>query len=99
MIDPGRVLMTPGAIDAIARSGQKPSTFLACHVLGVWGDLDTHDRQANERALKTGDRILSSYKTSGGENIWVISEAVDLDVAGNTPDRRETTTILLPSEY
>jgi len=38
--------------------------------------------------VKRGFRILSSYKTNSGENIWVITEA-----------DRSVTTVLLPDEY
>jgi len=44
--------------------------------------------RANDRALREGDRLLSAYKTSTGERLWVITEA-----------DRSATTILLPSEY
>lgn len=91
--------MTPGSMAALARAGQKPSSFLARHVLGDWGELDAHDTKANERAMKTGDLILSAYRTSQDEAIWIISEAVDLDVPGTRANRRATTTILLPEEY
>jgi hypothetical protein len=58
-----------------------------------WGDLCDEDRQANDLALIDGSRILSAYRTSLGEKIWVITEAVD--DAGN----RAATTVLLPGEY
>ena len=31
------------------------------HACGDWGDLDAHDAEANDQALTTGARILSSY--------------------------------------
>jgi hypothetical protein len=43
--------------------------------------------------LFDGFRILSAYRTSLGERLWIITEAaVD---SGN----RAATTVLLPSEY
>jgi hypothetical protein len=51
------------------------------------GDLDKHDAAENERALKWGERVLSSY-TLGGEKIWIITEA-----------DRSSTTVLTPDEY
>jgi hypothetical protein len=51
------------------------------------------DRQANYQALIGGSRILSAYRTSHGEKIWIITETAD--DSGN----RAATTILLPSEY
>ena len=40
-----------------------------------------------------GSRLLSAYRTSFGDKLWIITEAVD--DAGN----RTVTTVLLPSEY
>jgi hypothetical protein len=33
----------------------------------LWGDLDAHDKQANELTLKAGTRIFSSYKVGEGK--------------------------------
>lgn len=60
---------------------------IACHSTGNWGDLTDDDKQANDRAVLTGDeRILSSYQTI--KKIWIITEA-----------DRSATTILFPDEY
>lgn len=85
----GRVLATPGALRAIEGSAGKVSVgvLLSRHVTGDWGDLNDHDKQANEDALTNGDRILSAYVV-GGVKFWVITEA-----------DRSSTTILLPEEY
>jgi hypothetical protein len=48
--------------------------------------------------MKTGLRLLSSYETTAGDTLWVITEAVDIEHGGR-PERRELTTILLPSDY
>ncbi len=96
--DPGQIVMTPGAADALAEAGQKPSEFLIRHILLDQGELDANDHRENERAMKTGLRILSAYKTAVDETIWLITEAVDIE-AGDDPRRRVLTTILTPSEY
>jgi hypothetical protein len=49
--------------------------------------LDAHDRRENERSLRHGWRIVSSYPV-GGKTIWIITEA-----------DRAITTILLPEDY
>lgn len=84
----GQIVATPGAIEALEKSGQAPSDFLNRHVQGDWGDLDDDDKDANEVSLKVGSRLLSSYKTSKGEKIWIITEA-----------DRSSTCILRPDEY
>jgi hypothetical protein len=96
--NPGQIVMTPGAIDALAEAGHTPGEFLRKHITGDWGSLDASDTKANESALKTGLRLLSSYEMKGGERLWVVTEAVDLQ-AGEKSSQRQLTTLLLPSEY
>ena len=84
----GRVLATPGAMRALAESGQTAGSFVSRHVGGNWGCVGDEDRRLNDEAVLTGDRILSSYRTDRGVKIWVITEA-----------DRTLTTILLPEEY
>ncbi len=84
----GKLVATPGAINALRRSSQSAGEFLTKHVRGEWGNLDDHDIEENQRALREGTRILSSYTTSLGDVIWVITEA-----------DRSSTCILLPEDY
>jgi hypothetical protein len=78
---------TPGALAAMERAGQTPHEFLDRHVQGK-GDIDAEDAQANEAALRNGERLLSAYWTANGERLSLITEA-----------DRSLTTILLPEEY
>ncbi len=89
----GRIVATPGALEALQNAGQTAGEFLARHVTGDWGDLDEEDRQANDAALINGSRILSAYVTRKGERLWVITEAV------NEVGLRYCTTTLRPEEY
>lgn len=91
--DLGRTVATPGALALMAEHGVQPADLLLRHALNDWGDLCQSDVRANEDALKTGARILSSYKVADDEKLWVITTAADDD------GRRESTCILLPSEY
>jgi len=84
----GKVLMTPGAIEALEDSNELPITFLRKHQFGDWGIVGKEDWEENDFSLKNGYRLLSSYLTAKGEKIWIISEA-----------DRSSTTILLPEEY
>ena len=84
----GRILATPGALQAFERAACDPVGVLARHVTGDWGDLDAEDRSANDDAVRTGARILSAYRLPTGERVWVITEA-----------DRSATTVLLPEEY
>src|SRR5437763_17063229 len=92
--DPGQVVATPGALEAIRASGQSPEVFLAAHLEGYWGgELCEVDRRLNDEALSDGSRLLSAYRTLRGERLWIITEAEGDD------GRRYSTTILKPEEY
>jgi len=85
----GKIVSTPGALDALARANQQPHDFLNRHAAGDWGaELSEEDKAENEYSLEHGFRILSSYKTAAGKKLWVITEA-----------DRSVTTLLLPDEY
>ncbi|MEI8194291.1 MAG: hypothetical protein WCI73_00120 [Phycisphaerae bacterium] len=90
----GQIVATPGALAALDEAGQNPLIFLARHMTGDWGDLDTHDQRANNEACAhEGDtsrpmRILSAYRTAKGVKILVITEF-----------DRSVTTLLRPEEY
>ena len=58
------------------------------HHSGDWGDVDEHDRQMNEDALRNGDRLFSVYKTVRDQKFYIITE-----------HDRLVTTVLLPEDY
>jgi hypothetical protein len=89
----GRIVGTPGALEALQDAVQEAGEFLGRHVTGDWGDLDAEDHQANDASLINGSRILSAYTTRKGERLWVITEAT------NEAGLRYCTTLLLPSDY
>jgi hypothetical protein len=99
LFKPGRIVATPGALDALERSGQSVWVFLSRHLAGDWGVVDAEDKAANDDALRDGSRLLSAYLLDGhGDDeertkIWLLTEAADDH--GN----REATTALLPEEY
>ena len=82
----GRLLATPAAIAAI--NGDELVNALDRHLSGDWGDVCAEDRSQNNRALKTGARLLSVYHTAAKVKFWIITEA-----------DRSATTVLLPSDY
>jgi hypothetical protein len=61
--------------------------FFSRHANGDWGEVNDHDRKANENALEQGLPVRSAYTLSSGEKICVVTEA-----------DRSKTTILLPEE-
>ena len=84
----GQIFLTVGAQDALEESNQLPNEFLARHQTGDWGLVCADNRRENDLSVKESFRILSTYKTSEGEKLWIITEA-----------DRSSTTILLPEEY
>jgi hypothetical protein len=81
--------MTRGIADLVEAGQLDILPLLARHVTGDWGDLDPEDKQANDSAVKIGERILSSYCVSPAiGNVWIITEW-----------DRSYTTVLLPDEY
>ena len=84
----GQCVATPGALEALEQAGQSFGEFLLRHSAADWGDVCDEDAQANNDALKCGARLLSSYRTTLGTKLWVITE-----------DDRSSTCVLLPEEY
>ena len=86
MLNLGRVVVTSQAMSELGDTVCKMLSF--CQNMTVWGnDLCDEDRQANEDALKNGQRIVSSWKL-GYEGYYVITEW-----------DRSVTTILRKDEY
>jgi len=84
----GRLLATPGALEALRESGEEASFFLSQHASGDWGVVDSEDAQLNDQSVHDGTRILSAYILQSDVHIWIITEA-----------DRSATTVLLPDEY
>ena len=70
----GQLMMTPGADETLRAARQVPLEFLLRHKNGDWGELPPEDVQENERALRDGSRLFSSYRTRTEEKLWVITE-------------------------
>lgn len=83
---PGTIVATIGALQAADRT--QIAALLARHLSGDWGDLGDEDKQANEDALKHGDRLVSKYELTPGTELYVITEW-----------NRSQTTVLCPDEY
>ena len=85
----GRVVATPGALEVLEETHTDYLTLLFRHVRGDWGEVPTEDARENERSVREGFRVISSYPIGeDGSKIWIITEA-----------DRSSTCLLLPSEY
>jgi hypothetical protein len=85
----GRVVATPGALEILEETGADALGLLRRHAVGDWGEVPACDARENERSVRQGWRVLSSYPVGeAGEKVWIITEA-----------DRSSTCLLLPSEY
>ena len=82
----GQIVATPTSLAAI--HNEEILNALSRHVRGDWGTLDAEDLQSNERALRSGGRLFSSYHSSQNVKFWIITEC-----------DRSVTTVLLPEDY
>jgi hypothetical protein len=85
----GLIVATPGALALLEASGVAAADLLGRHRSGDWGDVPGEDARENERSIRYGWRILSSYPVGeDGDRVWIITEA-----------DRSSTCILLPEDY
>ena len=89
----GKLLASPGAMEAMSDANQTVMEFLARHVQGDWGTVCAEDAAANDESIRDGSRILSAYLLRTNVKIWLITEAAD------DRGQRSCTTALLPSDY
>ncbi len=82
----GQIVITSNALATLSHDDILPA--LGRHVLGDWGELDEEDKRANDRALLSGSRLLSAYRSAQDVKFWIITEA-----------DRSVTTVLLPEDY
>lgn len=82
----GHIVSTPNALSQL--SNEDILAGIQRHQAGDWGDVDEHDRQANDRAIIEDTRLLSVYHAADGAKFWIITEA-----------DRSVTTVLMPEDY
>lgn len=89
MFEMGLLVVTNGINDKLdsVRFSKEITVALHRYTRGDWGEMEQEDIEANNEALRTGERLFAAYKTSEGK-IWIITEA-----------DRSATTILFPDEY
>ena len=89
-VETEKIVATAGIADRMEEDLAFAALVKKCfdrHLSCDWGDLCEEDRQANEDALKNGDRLMSAYGKRG-DKIWIITEW-----------DRSVTTVLFPDEY
>jgi hypothetical protein len=90
----GRLVMTNGVAELIASDdgqGVRVLAWIARHARNDCPNLSEHDRQANEDAIRDGDRVLTHWTlptADGDVKVYVITEW-----------DRSLTTVLRADEY
>lgn len=89
MFELGLLLVTNGINDKLdsVRFSKEITVALQRFTNADWGEMNPEDSEANNEALRNGERLFAAYETSEGK-IWIITEA-----------DRSATTILFPNEY
>jgi hypothetical protein len=82
----GRTVITRGAREVL--TDFDINNALRRHETGDWGTVEEGDRKLNDDALKSGERILSSYRSADEAVFWILTEW-----------DRSATTVMLPEEY
>ena len=93
LFSPGRVVITFNLQRKLAKVipyswEEEVQDMLHRHTSGDWGDLGQSGREINNTAFEKDASIFSTYHTSDGTEIWIITE-------GN----RICTTVMLPEDY
>ena len=58
----GRIVATPGALEAVQQANQNPFEFIQRHQSGDWGNLCEEDKRENEFSLdRKSTRLNSSH--------------------------------------
>jgi hypothetical protein len=70
----GRVLVTEAAAQALHEAAVPVATLLDRHRLGDWGDLPDEAKSANDRALRIGGEVGSSYRLLTGAECLVVTD-------------------------
>ena len=88
----GQIVATPSVLRHLEQHAVFPAALLSRHQHGDWGNVDPEDAKANDLAVLSGARVISSF-TVAYVVVWVITESAGS--AGN----RASTCLLFPEEY
>ena len=69
----GRLIATPGALNAFAATGENPIDYIVRHMNLDPGALGADDLLQNLRAVREGMRVFSAYELRDGTRIWIIT--------------------------
>lgn len=111
LMEPGRVVATPGALEALELNGKTIHRYLARHLAGDWGTHGTYDAtEVTDRGREYGamatdnDGKLNKLAVDANNGSRVMSRYVLPDntvlwVSTEGEGEHRNTCIMLPSEY
>ena len=70
---PGHLVATPAVLEVVPRNELMNAFYR--HLRCDWGDTCDHDRNLNNQALLTGDRLFSVYRSANDIKFWIITES------------------------
>lgn len=88
----GQCIATPSVLRHLEQHAVFPAALLSRHQHGDWGNVDPEDAKANDLAVLSGARVISSF-TVAYVVVWVITESAGDD------GKRASTCLLFPEEY
>ncbi|MGC4044734.1 MAG: hypothetical protein QM758_13155 [Armatimonas sp.] len=71
----GTIHLSVAAFEALVRNEAGLVELLQRHRTGDFGEMPYDDKQVNEKSIRQGGRILSSYPLEDGTVIWIITGA------------------------
>jgi hypothetical protein len=81
LFETGQVIMSSETLDVCAQRGLSLDDYIARHSKGDWGDVESSQWKANDRALEDGGQILSMHILEDGAQLFIVT----------APDRKTTT--------
>ena len=74
LFHPGRILVTPVALNALRANGIPVISVMLKHIAGDWGIVSEEDWQQNDLSTIAGLRLLSIYRLPDDTRIVVVTE-------------------------
>jgi len=88
----GQIVATRAVLAHMDEHAIFPAALLSRHQHGDWGNVDPEDAKANDLAVLSGARVISSF-TVAYVVVWAITESAGDD------GKRASTCLLFPEEY
>jgi len=90
LFDPGHVVRTFSALDAMLTNHVSQCSLLERHCSGDFGDVGSAQRLRNLRAIAGQGRVVSAYPIAPRNTVWVMTRR---------ESGRWSTTVMTPPEY